>query len=117
MLNLFDLDSVDESVIGDGISFDKKDIARIGVSCKRNRKYCIGSFGGTLVSQPEIRNFVLDVVFEILMKKSAVITKTDTIAWKIQSCKAVKKTCSKSSKTTISKTCLLLPAMKAEPIC
>ena len=28
MLNLFDLDSVDESVIGDGISFDKKDIAR-----------------------------------------------------------------------------------------
>lgn len=27
-LNLFDLDSVDESVIGDGISFDKKDIAR-----------------------------------------------------------------------------------------
>lgn len=27
MLNLFDLDSVDESVIGDGISFDKKDIA------------------------------------------------------------------------------------------
>ncbi len=28
MLNLFDLDSVDESVIGEGISFDKKDIAR-----------------------------------------------------------------------------------------
>ena len=28
MLNLFDLDSVDESVIADGISFDKKDIAR-----------------------------------------------------------------------------------------
>ena len=28
MLNLFDLDSVDESVIGNGISFDKKDIAR-----------------------------------------------------------------------------------------
>ena len=28
MLNLFDLDSVDESVVGDGISFDKKDIAR-----------------------------------------------------------------------------------------
>ena len=28
MLNLFDLDTVDESVIGDGISFDKKDIAR-----------------------------------------------------------------------------------------
>mgnify|MGYP002536082597 CR=1 FL=1 len=27
-LNLFDLDSVDESVIGDGISFDKKDIAK-----------------------------------------------------------------------------------------
>ena len=28
MLNLFDLDSVDESVIGEGISFAKKDIAR-----------------------------------------------------------------------------------------
>ena len=27
-LNLFDLDTVDESVIGDGISFDKKDIAK-----------------------------------------------------------------------------------------
>ena len=27
-LNLFDLDSVDESIIGDGISFDKKDIAK-----------------------------------------------------------------------------------------
>ena len=28
MLNLFDLDTVDESVIGDGISFDKKDISK-----------------------------------------------------------------------------------------
>ena len=28
MLNLFDLDTVDETVIGDGISFDKKDIAK-----------------------------------------------------------------------------------------
>ncbi|MGN1185330.1 MAG: glycogen/starch/alpha-glucan phosphorylase [Oliverpabstia sp.] len=27
-LNLFDVDSVDESIVGDGISFDKKDIAR-----------------------------------------------------------------------------------------
>ena len=27
-LNLFDLDTVDESIIGDGISFDKKDIAK-----------------------------------------------------------------------------------------
>ena len=27
-LNLFDLDSVDESIIGEGISFDKKDIAK-----------------------------------------------------------------------------------------
>lgn len=27
-LNLFDLDTIDESVIGDGISFDKKDIAK-----------------------------------------------------------------------------------------
>lgn len=27
-LNLFDLDTVDESVIGEGISFDKKDIAK-----------------------------------------------------------------------------------------
>ena len=56
---------------------------RVFLSCQRYWENSVCSLSRTGIGQPEIRSFILDIVFEVLVKKTAMVAKSYTVARKI----------------------------------
>ena len=74
-----------------------------GKTSERNHISYVCSSQPGIRSDPWIRYFMLKIVFKNLFEKSEMVIQTNTFSRKSKCCNRIQKTCSQTSKTTISK--------------